>query len=153
NLLDNVASRLEEWQLGGGRVERRDVPTPHPGSLHAHTLYDPVVDEHAPGALADSYAITYSDFLTPDTLYLRQAGTPDPLDPLKARTACFDASGMRVEQCHATSRDGTRVPYFVVWPAGAQADRDNPTLLYGYGGFEVPIQPWYSGGFGSAWYG
>jgi prolyl oligopeptidase len=40
----------------------------------------------------------------------------------------------------------------VVWPKGAKADGANPTLLYGYGGFEVPMNPWYSGSFGHAWY-
>jgi prolyl oligopeptidase len=59
---------------------------------------------------------------------------------------------MRVEQHFAASKDGTRVPYFVVRPAGAQSDGENPTLLYGYGGFEVSQQPWYSGTFGAAWY-
>src|SRR5690606_1190060 len=49
------------------------------------------------------------------------------------------------------SADGTRVPYFVVWPQGARADGANPTLLYGYGGFEESLQPWYSAGFGIAW--
>jgi prolyl oligopeptidase len=44
------------------------------------------------------------------------------------------------------------VPYFVVWPRGAKADGRNPTLLYGYGGYQVSLQPWYSAGFGSAWY-
>ena len=58
---------------------------------------------------------------------------------------------MRAEQRFATSRDGTRVPYFVVWPRGAKADGDNPTLLYGYGGFEVSMQPSYSGTLGRAW--
>jgi prolyl oligopeptidase len=59
---------------------------------------------------------------------------------------------MRVEQRHATSADGTRIPYFLVWPKGAVADGTNPTLLYGYGGFEVSKQPWYSAGFGTAWF-
>jgi prolyl oligopeptidase len=59
---------------------------------------------------------------------------------------------MKVEQHFATSKDGTRVPYFVVWPQGAKPDGRNPTLLYGYGGFEVSTQPWYSGAFGTAWY-
>jgi prolyl oligopeptidase len=43
------------------------------------------------------------------------------------------------------------VPYFVVWPRGATANGDNPTLLYGYGGFEVSMQPSYSGTLGRAW--
>jgi prolyl oligopeptidase len=59
---------------------------------------------------------------------------------------------MKVEQRFAPSKDGTRVPYFIVWPAGAKPDGNNPTLLYGYGGFEVSQQPWYSAGFGTAWY-
>jgi prolyl oligopeptidase len=44
------------------------------------------------------------------------------------------------------------VPYFVVWPRGAKADGTNPTLLYGYGGFQVSLEPWYSRGMGAAWY-
>jgi prolyl oligopeptidase len=57
-----------------------------------------------------------------------------------------------VEQAFATSRDGTRVPYFVIWPAGAGADGTNPTLLYGYGGFEISLTPSYSGTIGKAWH-
>jgi prolyl oligopeptidase len=60
---------------------------------------------------------------------------------------------MHVEQHWATSRDGTEVPYFVVWPAGAVAGGDNPTLLYGYGGYEISLLPVYSPGLGRAWTG
>ncbi|MDH5540020.1 MAG: prolyl oligopeptidase family serine peptidase, partial [Rhizobacter sp.] len=90
------------------------------------------------------------DFLTPDSLALGRTGS-DARELLKSRPAFFDARGQRVEQAFATSRDGTKVPYFVVWPKGAQADAGNPTLLYGYGGFEVSLQPWYAASFGSAW--
>ena len=62
------------------------------------------------------------------------------------------ATGMRAEQRFATSKDGTRVPYFIVWPKGATADGNNPTLLYGYGGFEISLNPAYSGLYGRAWY-
>jgi prolyl oligopeptidase len=58
---------------------------------------------------------------------------------------------MRAEQRFATSRDGTRVPYFVVWPRGARADGRNPTLLYGYGGFEIAMNPAYYRSIGAAW--
>ena len=64
---------------------------------------------------------------------------------LKTRPALFDASGMHVEQLFARSKDGTRVPYFVVWPRGLSAPLrrhgDLPTLLYGYGGFEISMNP------------
>ena len=148
-LLDNVAGRLEEHRLDSGLWQMREVQAPFPGTLHAQSLHDTWLSDDP---LGDSYLLSYTDFLTPDSLLLGRVGS-DAREPLKSRPAFFDATGMRVEQRFATSKDGTRVPYFVVWPKGAVADGDNPTLLYGYGGFEVPLQPSYSGGFGSAWYG
>ena len=148
NVLDNVASRLEEWSLAGGKWTMRPVQAPFPGNLGVHALHDPQV---ADDPLGERYLLTYTDFLTPDSLSLGTTGT-DAREPLKSRPAFFDASGMRVEQAFATSKDGTRVPYFVVWPKGATADGGNPTLLYGYGGFEISLQPWYAGSYGSSWY-
>ncbi len=148
-LLDNVAGRLEEQRLDDNAWQAREVQAPFPGTLHAQSLHDPWVRDDP---LGDHYLLSYTDFLTPESLLLGRAGS-DARELLKSRPAFFDADGMRVEQRFATSKDGTRVPYFVVWPKGATADGDNPTLLYGYGGFEVPLQPSYSGGFGSAWYG
>ncbi|MES1161489.1 MAG: prolyl oligopeptidase family serine peptidase, partial [Rhizobacter sp.] len=115
------------------------------------TLADPM---RADDPLADAYLLSYTDFLTPSSLALARAGS-DEREPLKALPPMFDAAGMRTEQLFATSRDGTRVPYFIVWPAGVDglnpADGSTPTLLYGYGGFEVSMQPWYSAAWGSAW--
>jgi prolyl oligopeptidase len=146
---DNVASRLEEWRpgTGGSRWTRREVRAPYPGALSVAPLHDPLLPRDE---LAEHYLMNAADFLRPDALLLERTGS-DAREPLKSRPAFFDAAGMRVEQHMATSRDGTRVPYFVVWPAGAKADGDNPTLLYGYGGFEVSLKPWYSGSMGRAW--
>lgn len=146
-ILDNVAGRLEEWRPVDGRWQRREVAAPFPGTLSAVALHDP---ELADDPLADAYLLQYTDFLTPDTLSLGHVGR-DEREVLKSRPSFYDAAGMRVEQRFATSRDGTRVPYFVVWPRGAKADGANPTLLYGYGGFEVSMQPYYSGVVGSSW--
>nr|WP_217283679.1 prolyl oligopeptidase family serine peptidase [Aquabacterium terrae] len=148
NVLDNVAGRLEEWRRADGRWQRREVQAPFPGTLGASTLHDPLLKDDA---LAEAYLVTYTDFLTPDSLMLARTGS-DQRELLKARPAFFDATGVRVEQRFAKSKDGTRVPYFVVWAPGAKPDGRNPTLLYGYGGFEVSQQPWYSAGFGTAWY-
>jgi prolyl oligopeptidase len=148
-LMDNVAGRLQEMHFDGQGWQAREVQAPFPGTLHAQSLHDTQVRDDP---LGETYLLGYTDFLTPDSLLLGHAGS-DTAELLKARPAFFDSSGMRVEQRFATSKDGTRVPYFVVWPQGASADGNNPTLLYGYGGFEVPLQPQYSGGFGSAWYG
>ncbi|WP_201496520.1 prolyl oligopeptidase family serine peptidase [Rubrivivax sp. A210] len=147
NVLDNVASRLEEWSVRDGRWQRREVAAPFPGDLTATALHDPLL---ARDELAEDYLLNAADFLQPDSLQLGRTGS-DERSLLKTRPGHFDASGVRVEQRFATSKDGTRVPYFVIWPQGAQADGDNPTLLYGYGGFEVSLTPWYSGARGRVW--
>ncbi len=147
NVSEDVSSRLEEWTLGA-RPTRRVVKAPFPGKLSARSLHDPTLPRDE---LGDAYFVNYTDFLTPDTLFLAHAGT-DQREVVKQRTPMFDSNGMRVEQRFATSKDGTRVPYYMVWPKGATADGKNPTLLYGYGGFEVSLQPFYSPGYGRAWY-
>jgi prolyl oligopeptidase len=148
NVLDNVAGRLEEAAPGPHGWTIREVQAPFPGTLGAYALHDPQVKDDP---LGEAWLLSYTDFLTPDSLYLGHTGR-DGLEKLKARPAYFDPTGMRVEQRFATSKDGTRVPYFVVWPKGSAADGRNPTLLYGYGGFEISMNPWYSGAFGQAWY-
>ncbi|MDE2047616.1 MAG: S9 family peptidase [Betaproteobacteria bacterium] len=148
DVLDNVASRLEEWRREGDAWVRRAVKAPFPGTLGIAGLYDPVLGADP---LGDHYLVNYTDFLTPDSLYLATAGS-DARELLKQRPTYFNAQGMRTEQRFAVSKDGTRVPYFIVWPKGAKADGDNPTLLYGYGGFQISEQPFYSGAFGNAWY-
>ena len=153
DVLDTVASRIEEWQPAaqpdGKGWRKRDVKAPYPGSLGVTALHDPLLKDDP---LAEAYFLNVADFLQPDTLQLGQTGS-DEREVLKSRPTFFDATGMRAEQRFATSKDGTRVPYFVIWPQGAKADGKNPTLLYGYGGFEVSLTPWYSGTIGRAWTG
>ncbi|OYT99233.1 MAG: S9 family peptidase [Burkholderiales bacterium PBB1] len=154
NVLDNVASRLALWRRTPSGFEPRVIDAPHPGTLSVRSLHDPMRTDDP---LAESYLLGYTDFLTPDSLFLGQTpadGSPTapPLERLKARPALFDTTGLRTEQRFATSPDGTRVPYFIVWPRGAKADGRNPTLLYGYGGFEIALNPWYPAGHGRAWF-
>ncbi|MGZ5179445.1 MAG: prolyl oligopeptidase family serine peptidase [Ramlibacter sp.] len=149
SVLDNVGGRLEELRRDGGGWQRREVPVPGKGQLWAAPLHDEALDDDP---LADAYMVGYQDFLTADTLLLAQAGGDRP-QALKQRPALFDSTGMRAEQLFATSRDGTRVPYFVIWPRGARADGDNPTLLYGYGGFQVSMLPSYQAVRGNLWVG
>lgn len=148
NVLDNVASRLEEHKPDArGRWQRRAVKAPYPGTLSVAALHDPLLKDDK---LAEAYWLQATDFLQPDSLQLGRTGS-DRRETLKSRPSFFNAQGMRAEQRFATSADGTKVPYFVIWPKGAKADGSNPTLLYGYGGFEVSMQPWYSGSIGRAW--
>ncbi len=149
-VLANVAGRIEAWQAPGATNkawQRREVAAPFPGTLSVSSWADSTLknDPHA-----ETFTVNYTDFLTPDSYLLGTTSQP-ALDAIKRRPAQFDASGMKVDQFFATSKDGVRVPYYVVWPKGAVPDGRNPTLLYGYGGFEVSQQPWYSAGFGNAW--
>ncbi len=151
NILDNVAGRVEELGLVDGKWTRRAVNAPFPGTLSASGLSDIFAKAAKDDPLANAYLLNYADFLTPDSLYLGATGS-DSRELLKSRPSFFNAEGMRAEQLFATSKDGTQVPYFVVWPKGAKADGSNPTLLYGYGGFQVSMQPLYSGSYGTTWY-
>lgn len=148
NIIDNVAGKLEQWHKVGDKFTRREIAAPFPGALGVSGLHDPLIKNDP---LAEAYWLTYTDFLTPDSLYLATTGNNER-QLFKSRDALFDGAGMRAEQRFAISKDGTKVPYFVVWPKGAKPDGNNPTLLYGYGGFEISMQPWYSGGYGRAWY-
>lgn len=150
NLSDNVASRLALWQKTALGFTPLPIEAPSPGSLGVTGLHDP---RQPDDPLANHFLLTYTDFLTPDTLYLGDvcAGPSAGLVALKSRLPLFDSTGMLAEQGFAVSKDGTRVPYFLVLPAGARPDAATPTLLYGYGGFEISQTPYYSGGFGRAW--
>jgi prolyl oligopeptidase len=146
NVLDNVSNRLEEWRRTPQGFVKRDIAAPHPGALGVAGLNDPLrVDD----ALAEAWLLTAEDHLVPDRLLLGHTGRDDHA-VLRALQPVFDATGMRSEQLFATSADGTRVPYFVVRATSAKTG-PAPTLLYGYGGFEISLTPTYARVFGPAW--
>ncbi|MDN5851507.1 MAG: prolyl oligopeptidase family serine peptidase [Actinomycetia bacterium] len=101
---------------------------------------------------SDLVWLTTTSFLNPPTLSLADLGDPsaEP-DALKSTPAFFDASTAVAEQRFVRSADGTRIPYFVVRPADLAYDGSAPTLLTGYGGFEISRTPEYSGAVGRAW--
>jgi len=63
--------------------------------------------------------------------------------PFEAASSRFDVEGYETKQLWATSKDGTRIPYFVTARKGLTLDRSNPALLYGYGGFSISETPYY----------
>jgi prolyl oligopeptidase len=89
-------------------------------------------------------------YLEPQAIDLVDASTAT-VTTEKTAPARFDASNDVVEQFEATSKDGTRVPYFIVHPKGMTANGRHPTILYGYGGFQVSLTPAYSGLTGKLW--
>ncbi len=98
----------------------------------------------------NTYWLTVRDYITPNTLYIGDVETKTTTQ-LKKLPDFFDASNMVVNQHFATSKDGTKVPYFEVSASDMRLDGENPTLLYGYGGFEVSLLPNYSASVGTAW--
>ena len=141
NVLDDVKNRLSVLTPTAQGWKRGEfVGAPAFGTLGVSAVDD---DE------SDAVWLTATDYLTPTTLSLVQLGQAP--EQLKAMPSFFDGSNDVIEQHFATSRDGTRVPYFLVRPKGLKADGSNPTLLYGYGGFEIALTPGYSGGLGRSW--
>jgi prolyl oligopeptidase len=98
----------------------------------------------------DTAFISSESFLTPETLWTYDTATQQKA-AAKALPDWFDASNMVAEQHFSTSTDGTKIPYFVVRSTAAKMDGMNPTLLYGYGGFEVSLNPAYSATRGKLW--
>jgi prolyl oligopeptidase len=120
-----------------GKWSDTEVPLPAGGSTH-------IVAANAFGPQAQ---FRFESFVTPTTLYADSGdGKAAPIKSLPAR---FDASGLKTEQFFATSKDGTRVPYFVTRAGSLTGPA--PTVLYGYGGFEISETPSYSANFGMLW--
>ena len=110
------------------------------------------------GALSVTFAsdeedvvfINYEDFLTPDSLLAYTPATGE-IETIKSLPAKFEAEGLVVEQYEATSTDGTKIPYFIVHKDDIPMDGTTPTLLYGYGGFQISMTPGYSALRGKLW--
>jgi prolyl oligopeptidase len=143
NLLDNVASRQEVLTPAPHGDWKRE---PLAGAPALSTVVASAVDADKD----DSYFLTVSSFLEPDTLAYGTLGR-GKAQTLKRGPVFFDASAYQAQQFFATSKDGTRVPYFQLAAKDIKLDGSNPTLLYGYGGFEVSLQPKYSGAIGKEW--
>jgi prolyl oligopeptidase len=141
NVMDDVKNRLTvltPTPAGWGRAPL--LGTPEIGTVAVHGLDD---------VESDDYVMTVTDFITPDTLFLGTVGQRP--QPVKALPALFDSTGLEISQHFTTSKDGTRIPYFQVARKGLALNGANPTLLDGYGGFEVSELPRYSAVSGRAW--
>ena len=144
NVLDNVQNKLSLFRHGadGWSSQPLDV-----GAVALGTTSVSAVDADE----SDAVWITTTNYLTPTTLVLAEPGKPGARETLKTMPVFFDAAKATIEQHFATSKDGTRVPYFMVRPKDLKFDGRAPTLLYGYGGFEVSLTPSYSGQVGKGW--
>ncbi len=140
--LDNVRNRLFSLTFREGAWHREPLSgVPEIGTASVVPIDDIAGD--------DVFLIT-ATALQPSTLSLGTAGQ-DAVEQLKQSPAFFSAAGLAVSQHEAISKDGTRVPYFQIGPGDLPLDGSTPTVLYGYGGFEIPLLPGYSPLAGAAW--
>ncbi|MCU0729804.1 MAG: prolyl oligopeptidase family serine peptidase [Sphingopyxis sp.] len=129
--LGNASSQAEMVDLNGRRVSQLTLGTigtagGFEGSArHAETFY------------------SFSSFNRPTTIYRLDTETGRS-EVFAAPQVTFNPDDYSVEQRFYTSRDGTRVPMFIVMKRGIDRTGGSPTLLYGYGGFAVPVTPGFS---------
>lgn len=143
NVMEDVKSKLSVLTPGDGAWASKPLEgVPAMGALTVSA-----VDSDT----SDAVWITATDYLTPTRLMLADVSTGAAPEALKSNPEFFDATKHAIEQHFATSKDGTRIPYFLVRPKGMKTDGTTPTLLYGYGGFEVSMTPAYSAGVGKGW--
>ncbi len=102
------------------------------------------------GDFSNMIMVTFQDYLSPTRLYLLDDPKSQPKE-IKALPALFDATDLQITQGQAKSKDGTMIPYFLVSSKNLKLDGNNPTLLYGYGGFRSSQTPYYSGIIGKLW--
>ena len=140
NLLKDVSSELHRYSFEKGQWKSEKIDTPDFGSINVTGTSD----EH------NNFFINYNNFLTPSSLYYYNDASAD-ISVLKSLPAFFDAKPYKVEQHFATAKDGTKVPYFLIMAKNTKLNGKNPTLLYGYGGFEVSLRPNYSATVGINW--
>ncbi|MGQ0560409.1 MAG: prolyl oligopeptidase family serine peptidase [Gemmatimonadota bacterium] len=139
SMLNNVRGQLRRYRHQDGRWTHDTVPAPELGTIS--------IAETSP--TDNRYFFSYAGFTQPTTLYLTDAsGTAREVQRMPE---LFAAKDLVVTQLEATSKDGTRIPYFLVKHKRVHAHGKNPTLLYAYGGFEISMTPSYSATVGANW--
>lgn len=139
NVLHNVRGELRRYRFAKGAWSYTKVPAPDLGSISVVST----------ATTSNRFFFTYTNFVQPTTLYLGEAN--GSVREVRRMPAMFDATGLAVQQLEATSKDGTRIPFFVVHRDSMKRDGNNPTLLHAYGGFEVSSTPSYGSVAGAAW--
>ena len=138
--LEDVVSTLTRFEFHDGQWQGTEIPTEPFGTINLLSASD----------TSNVFFFSYAGFTRPTTLYIASNGG-GTVEPLMSLPAFFDASGVDVQQHFAVSRDGTRVPYFFVVPAGFEANGDTPTLISAYGGFQISRTPYYGATTGHSW--
>jgi prolyl oligopeptidase len=129
--MHDVHHQLKLYRLDGTYV--RDIALPTLGT---------VAGLHGRQSDTEMF-LSFTSFLYPSTSF-RYDFAADELSVVHAPKLAFDASAYETKQVFYSSKDGTRVPMFVTCRKGLKLDGNNPTLLYGYGGFDINLAPNFS---------
>lgn len=136
-MLENVRGRLVHFTPAGARGWKQEsIRFPDNGALNVMTS-----EERSGDAL-----VSFETFTSPPTLYSWRRETAEP-DAILSQKPTFDGSRFDVTQQWATSKDGTRIPYFIVGPKNMKRDGSHPTHIFSYGGFRNALTPSYSGSY------
>jgi len=146
-LLDNVRTRLVSYSFLADGSWKEDTNGSMP-EIEGCSVS--AVDARAD----DSVWLSTWSYLQPTSLSLSDASNgisamKESAELLRALPAMFDASTHEVTQGTAMSKDGTEVPYFIVRPK--ESTGPVPTILHGYGGFQISMTPKYAATTGAAW--
>jgi prolyl oligopeptidase len=129
--LADVQSRVRLFDRQG--ASRGEVPLPDVGTA----------DNLSGRNGGNDFFFAFSSYLQPTTVY-RYDLRAGKLEPFEAAKAPFDAKPYETRAAFYRSKDGTRIPIFITARKGLARNGSHPTLLYGYGGFNVNITPFYS---------
>ncbi len=139
NKLNNVKGELYKYNLENNKWTGQKIDAPDYGTINIVSTED----------FSDKFFFSFTNFLTPTSLYLYKVD--GSIVDVKSLPSFFDASKFEVKQYEAVSKDGTKIPYFIIQSKNMTYDGSNPTLQYGYGGFDISMQPYYSATVGTAW--
>ena len=139
SVMDNINGKILHYEKVGPNWSESEIRSFGNAELSVSSL-----DEWA-----DHLFISSESFTEPTSLYY--ANADKDFKKIKSLPEKFDPEKYKVEQLYATSADGTEIPYFQVSNVGMEANSSNPTLLYGYGGFQISLTPSYLGSFARQW--
>lgn len=134
------------YQVGGPMELRAFTRAGKPAKAPA---LPPVASSGKPLVLPDGIVVLATSYTTPRAHYkfTTKTATTQIVDALSPKSP-VDLSGMEVVRELATSKDGTKVPFTILWPKGAPRDGSVPCLAMGYGGYGASETPAYLSGYG-----
>ena len=134
SMLENVNGKITRFMKKDDRWDSKDI----------EGFQNSTMNIYGQDVWSDNSFISVSNFLEPSSIYHASDGAD--YKKIKSRKNSIDPEKYRVEQNFVSSADGTSIPYFLISRKDINLDGKNPTILYGYGGFQISKPPSYLGG-------